>query len=361
MDGFLGRFRFVPNGRTTHADAVYSFVKDAISLGRVKSGERLPTIKELAAATGLSFRLARGVMERLAKEGYVHSRPRVGTIVLPRDIIPFHGRVLFTMPDVDVGSYHVSQITEVLRRILTRAGYIFSVATFSQDPEDRLSLLKHELSSMPDLVIAMYAPAHVRKCLCGSGAKRVFLYGERPGEGEGPWIRFSPEEAIAGFAAHCARAGVKRVVEVRFDGNETPDAREALAAFGVECSMLTIPRRAEMGRYEGIERPACEAFMEMPRASFPDLFLFWDDYVAQGALMAFVKRGIQLPADVRVVSLSNRGLGPVYPDPLTRFECDAAAAGETVAAYAIAVLGKGRLPPVPVISPQYVYGKTFPF
>ena len=52
---------------------------------------------------------------------------------------------------------------------------------------------------------------------------------------------------------------------------------------------------------------------------------------------------------------------PVYSEPLTRFECDAGEAGEKVAAFALAVLAKGRLPSPPVISPQYVFGATFPY
>ena len=91
------------------------------------------------------------------------------------------------------------------------------------------------------------------------------------------------------------------------------------------------------------------------------MFLFWDDFVAQGALTAFLGRGIKMPEDVKVVTLSNRGLGPVSSESLTRFECDAAEAGEKVSAFALALLAKGRLPPPPVIVPHYVFGRTFPY
>ena len=116
-----------------------------------------------------------------------------------------------------------------------------------------------------------------------------------------------------------------------------------------------------LGRYEGIERSAYNAFMGLPRASFSDVFLFWDDFVAQGALTAFLGRGIKMPEDVKVVALSNRGLGPVYPETLTRFECDAAATGEKIADFTLAMLARGRVPPPPVIAPQYVFGTTFPY
>ena len=360
-NGFLKNFHFTPDGTTTAADALCAFIKDEITYGRLKSGTLLPTIKELAAATGLTFRIARGVVERLAHEGYVRSRPRVGTVVLSRKLVALHGRVLFALPDVDACSYHVTMIADALRQRLGAAGYAFSTVVFSSDERIGLTFLKHELVRAPDVVIAIYATPPVRKCLREAGVKSVFIYGEPPKKEEGRWIRFSAEEALANFVRHCVRAGVRHVVQVRFEGNETPDARPALAAKGVKCDWMTVPRMDGLGRYEGIERSAYKTFLDLPRSGFPDVFLFWDDFVAQGALTAFLERGLRMPEDLKVVTLSNRGLGPVYSDSLTRFECDASEAGEKVAAYALSLLAKGRVPPPPVISPHYVFGRTFPY
>ena len=358
---FLKNFRYTPDGATTVADALCTYVKGEIVSGRLKAGASLPTIKELAVASGLTFRIARGVIERLAKEGYVRSRPRVGTVVLPRDIHVLHGKVLLVLPDVDASSYHATQIADALRRRLSKAGYVFTTAVFSQDLRHDRSYLKCELAQTPDLVVVLYSMPHIRKYLREMGVRCLFVYGDRPTSEEGPWIRFSADEAIAVFAEHCVRRGVRRVVQVRFDGNETPDVSSTLAAAGIACAWKTIPCWNVLGRYEGIKRAAYEAFFEMPSADFPDVFLFWDDFVAQGALTAFMKRGVNIPEGVQIVVLSNRGLGPVYAEPLTRFECDAAAAGEKVADFTLAMLAKGRLPSLPVISPQYVFGATFPY
>ena len=361
MKSFLANFRFTPDGSITLADAACAFIKDEIAYGRLKAGEPIPTIMELAKMTGLTFRVARGVVERLAREGYVRSRPRVGTVVLPRDVKALHGRVLFVLPDVDACSYHVTMIADALRQRLGAAGYAFSSVVFSQDARIGLTFLKHELARPPDVAIAIYGTRPVRKCLREAGVKSVFIYGDPPKKDEGRWIRFSAKEAIANFVQHCARANVKRVVQVRFEGNETPDAQAALEARGIACGWKVVPCLDGLGRYEGIERSAYNMFMNLPRTSFPDVFLFWDDFVAQGALTAFLGRGIRMPEDVKVVTLSNRGLGPVSQEPLTRFECDAAEAGEKVAAFALALLAKGRLPPPPAITPHYVFGRTFPY
>ena len=358
---FLKNFRYTANGATTRADALCAFIKDEIAYGRLKAGDPIPTIQQLAKASGLTFRVARGVVEQLAREGFVRSRPRVGTVVLPRDVNVIRGRVLFVLPDVDACSYHVTMIADALRRRLGAAGYAFSTVVFSHDERIGLSFLKHELVRTPDVAIVIYGTPPVRECLRDAGVKSVYIYGDPPKKGEGRWIRFSAEEAIENFVRHCLRAGVKRVTQVRFEGNETPDACAALSAKGIKCGWMTVPRMDGLGRYEGIERSSYNVFMNLPRTGFPDVFLFWDDFVAPGALTAFLGRGLRIPGDVKVVSLSNRGLGPVYSEALTRFECDAAEAGEKVAAYTLSLLAKGRLPPPPVIAPHYIFGRTFPY
>lgn len=361
MDDFLGRFRYTPDGSTTAADALFSFIKREIVEGRLKAGEILPAMKDIAEASGTTFRIVRGVVERLVREKYVRSRPRVGTVVLPRDMRTVCGRVLFALPEVDVSSYHATQMADAIRRKLTSAGCAFTSVVSPQDARRSLSYFRSELANGPDIVIVLNSMPHVRACLRDSGVRCVFVYGEKPEATDGAWIRFSAEDAIECFVGHCQRVGVSSVVQVRFDGNETPDATSALSAAGIRSSWQVVPRMDALGRYEGIQRSTYDTFMEMPREKFPDVFLFWDDFVAQGALLAFMKRGIRIPDDVKVVTLSNRGLGPVYPDPLTRLECDAAAAGEKVADYVLSVLGRGRIPNAPTISPQYVIGQTFPY
>jgi len=106
---------------------------------------------------------------------------------------------------------------------------------------------------------------------------------------------------------------------------------------------------------------ACEMFSSMPRRSIPDLLLFWNAFVAQGAFMAFLDRGIKVPQDVKVVSFGLTGFGPACVKPVTRFEFDPAEDGEKIADFALAVLAKGSIPQPPAIAPRYVIGATFPF
>ena len=78
-------------------------------------------------------------------------------------------------------------------------------------------------------------------------------------------------------------------------------------------------------------------------------------------MMALLRLGVSIPKDVAVVVQSNRGLGPVFTRPITRFEADGTAVGATVADFVLSILMKGRAPKVPVLTSEYVIGGTFPY
>ena len=358
----LANFKVVPDGDMTLSDALCGFIKDEITYGRIKGGEMLPSIGEIAKATGLSFHMARKVIERLAREGFVNSRPHVGTVVRSRGENVLLGRILVALPAEDVCRFYPAQLFDTMRRKLSSAGYATSIVTFPLDAKAPLTELKSELQHSTDLVLAMRATPKVQKCLAESGVRHIFAYGDKPKADDSLWIRFDQEDMISIFADHCAKAGVKRVVQVRFERNEHLDVGPALAERGIDSTSMTISHEeAGPGRFDGILHCAFKMFSELPLSDMPDLLLFWNAFAAQGALMAMLDRGIRAPDDVKVVTVSHKGFGPAYTKPLTRFESDPAEAGETISEFILAVLAKGRIPAPPVIAAHYIFGATFPF
>ena len=51
--------------------------------------------------------------------------------------------------------------------------------------------------------------------------------------GDSPWIRFAAEIPLAHFASHCAKAGVRNVLLVCFEGYEKVDAGRVLEENGM--------------------------------------------------------------------------------------------------------------------------------
>jgi len=347
--------------RENVADGIYDRFVNAILTGHLKSGAKLPTMQQIAAENGVTFRVARSVVERLVREGYVRSRPHVGTVVRAKKHGVWSGHVLFVSFADDCASYFVAQVADALRRNLVKEGYLMTSVVASRSSRGDASQLKTALSLSVDFVALMYAAPHLERLVSASGIPYAVIYGTAPSRPNAWFVPFDLTDPSATFIGHCAKVGIRSVTEVRFKDASWPSLAQELKAIGVRVRSLTIEPLARFGRYEGIERAAMERFLALKKSDFPDLFLFWDDFVAQGALTALLARGVRVPEDVRVVVQTNKGLGPVFPQSLTRFECDGASVGEKVAAFVLAVLRKGRLPPVPRIAPSYVFGKSFPW
>jgi len=352
-----------PSGRARDfaADCIYDRFVDAIVTGGLKRGAKLPTMQKIAEENGVTFRVARYVVERLKREGYVRSCPHTGTIVRAKKHTVWRGRVLFVSFDDDCASYFVAQFADALRRKLVGEGYLLTTVVASRSPCGDVSQLKTALGQSVDFVVLMYASKHLERLLTASGYPYIVSYSDAPSRPNAWSVRYDVGDVLATFASHCQQAGVRSVTEVRFKDGESSSAAPALKDFGVKVRQMSIVPLVGYGRHEGIERAAMEAFLSLKRSEFPELFLFWDDFIAQGALTALLERGVRIPEEIKVVAQTNKGLGPFFPQSLTRFECDGAAAGEKIAAFVLGALLKGRLPPVPRISPTYVFGKTFPW
>ena len=64
-------------------ESVYRQIREEISSGQRKAGEKLPSKRALAEALGISINTVEGAYWQLESEGYIEARPRSGYYVLP--------------------------------------------------------------------------------------------------------------------------------------------------------------------------------------------------------------------------------------------------------------------------------------
>ncbi|MCI3919553.1 PLP-dependent aminotransferase family protein [Paenibacillus sp. TRM 82003] len=63
---------------TTHSEAIYQSIKREIAEGRWEAGERLPSIRKMAALLAVSPTPVESAYQQLVAEGYIESKPRSG-------------------------------------------------------------------------------------------------------------------------------------------------------------------------------------------------------------------------------------------------------------------------------------------
>lgn len=348
------------------AEQMTNLLRQAIVSGYYKAGDALPTILEWSKLLKVSIRVPEAAVSTLVKEGLITARKRYGCVVSAKRNSVWIGRVLAIVPDGD-HVYDQNVLVGRLRARLSAEGYMFAQVTVVKGSNGHYACaqLDHELRAKPDiaLLIGNRDELEVRLSRSGVpfgviGAKRCKL----------PNVVVSmvwdAETAVADFSAHCVRAGVKRVLQVTKASGRNFDARQALSAAGVEVEEWATPVMMKYGRAEGAQRGAMLAFRKRfgkeGRGWLPDLILFTDDYVAAGALPALLMAGVRIPEDVRIVSLSNRGLGPVYPMTLTRMENDGARQGEAFADAVVAFLEHRKCRNPLGVGLVYVQGESFP-
>ena len=349
----------------TLSDQLAENIRRAIVNGYFRPGDKLPGIRQIAEKSGTSLAVPRAALAKLQESGDVRARSGAGCIVLARNRRIWKGRILLVCTGSSA-SYSRDAFLRELTKILSGAGYHVEWVMLTEVREGRLrhdtQLLKQSLNAGCSLAISYSASEQIVRLLQASGMPYV-VGAQVPLKGHCVGAMFvTCERAFAQFAEHCRETGVRRVLQVDY-----PDcpfgAERALKAVGVSVERLTVrPEVKTRDALQNFERCGYEGVrerMKNVRRARPDLVYFADDFLAIGGLLALAELDVDVPQDVKVVSVTNRGITPVSSRPLARIECDPYENADRVARFVIRHLEQdARRASIPLPF-AYVRGETF--
>ena len=343
-------------------EQMFQGLKKSIVRGAYKPGETLPGIHELAASAGVSAKVARQALARLAAVGWCVSKRGARSVVADRGKERL-GKVLFFNSETGFG-FHSSWLVGSIRSRLLKADYrLTAISAYDLRRDGSSRLLSESLKEHWDLVIEFGMRAGARKAIVESGWPFLVLGdGGRciPSDAESciGQIELRNGRALPEFFRACAKSKVRSVIQFLYDEGGF-DASEMLAMPGISCRTVRIPRcRNPFGMYSG-GYDAAKGLLQDPSFRLPDVFLFTDDHLASGGLLALMERGIRVPEDVRVVTHANRGSGPFWLKPMTRLEMDPVAQGKVIAAAVLDYFRTGRMASGIVLGSEWKVGRTF--
>ncbi len=340
-------------------------IRSAICEHKIHSGDKIPSLRELARIAGTSLRVPREAVSLLSGEGFLSTRRGLGTIVLNHEHhLPRTERILLVHPNGH-GAYYLGVLMEETDKRLTNAGFIISRVALRKSSSGQYDFqsLRHLLSTIKfiaalvfvydDKMLEPIIQAHIPYVLC---TFRPIRYPGAMGR-----ISYSHRSALPDFIQHCHKAKIKRILQIV----TIPwllDATEDLKSAGFSVKNIINPYpAADIGKQEQVERQTFESLCKWIESNaLPDLILFTDDFASRGGILALVKHGIQIPQDVNVVVWSNRHFGPIAPVSLTKMMMDPFAHAETVAQAFLSFLRVGKFPKHDQIGPVYVKGESFP-
>ena len=345
----------------TLATQLVDVLRRGIVRGDWKVGEALPGIHELAEACNVSAKVSRKALAILASEGWTKPVRGVGSVVVDRDMaVRAKGRVLFYVRETGY-SYYFAEFMAMFERRLSVRGYgISSVCAVARSESAAVRRLAVALKEKWSLVVMMGGGAEARGLVAGSGLPFVLV-----GDGA-PLPRFSAPscigrfeirsgKAVPDFIRECVRRKVSHVVQFKY-AEGAFDVVGMLTHAGIDVRTVNVSRKSSP---EEVSRAALAEMRKIAaKRPLPDLFIFTDDYLAQGALTALAVAGVRIPEDVAVVTHANKGLGPVWDKPLSRLEMDAASHADAVSRAVADYLKTGVHPPELDLGSVYRPGAT---
>lgn len=338
-------------------------VRRAIECGVFGDGDVLPPVKDWAAALGCSVFVPRRGMGMLAEKGVLTIKKHVGAVVNRRMVLRGNAKTVIYV-SVDNGDIWTRNVfTFRLKEVLEKAGIRFrriSVGNGSEVGES--SELKEAICDGVDFALCEISNPKIAKPFVSANIPyAVIATGVSKFPGAVTVFRWVDQQLMGGITALLRDSGCRSVMHFGF-GSWLNDSMSAeLYAAGIR-----LQRRRISSQCGKDSSPACwqqstldmfESMLSAGKGWLPDALLFSDDYIAAGALLALTHHSVEIPEDVKVITLSNKGLGPVFFRPLTRFEVDHASNAELIGAWLCKILNGKPIPP-PSISAKLIRGDT---
>lgn len=348
------------------AEQVYEGFCAAIRTGVFRVGEALPTWRETAKALGVSDRVLRTAMAKLARQGVVVSHGRGGCLVANTSLRKRWKGMVLAVQDANTAMTYSSQ-DEIMQlaKAMVRSGSAFVPVMVDEiaggKAREAFAIVEQVTSFAIDFVLMLCDGTPLARWL--SRRRIPFAsynrYDVPNFVGSLPGCDFT--KAIERFVRACRQAGVGSVLQVSFSGAELFDAIPALREAGIEANRWDVPmigRRIAVNVRKSGERAFTER-LRKNRDWLPDVILFLDDYLATGALSALVYAGVKIPEDVRFVTFANRGDEPAFPVAPTLIRLDNGRRGRLFAEAVALYRRTGTWPKLRPVAAEYVPGDTF--
>ena len=361
---FVAPFKLTPDGNLTEQMA--DGITKAIERGVWKAGDVLPTARAWQTALGVGAYVPRAAMKLLSKRGVLTVKKHVGGIVTGFNVHKWKGRIAFITTSTWTGFYK-NALAFTLQSLFESAGWEFVHVPIHELQEDDkkpdLSPLERHLAHGIDLAICHTGSRQGAASLDAAGVRYVFAGGSgREFPNAITDFETDPKNAVGQLARNWSAAKVRNALIVDFEHVMERTITSTLFSSGIKFQQIMV-KRPTVGNYlkiiqqAGLDAIAKFFAVERNRANPPDSIFFYDDYLANGGLIALAATGLRVPEDIRVATLANKGLGPVWFKPLTRLEYDPVENARLIGNYVLKLLAGKKATP-PTLQLKFIEGKT---
>ena len=344
-------------------------IRSAIASGFWKPGDTLPTAAVFQKELGTGGFVPRTALRQLADEGVIILKKHVGAIVAPRMADARQRRRVAFITSGKRESYYENVHAFALQQIFERGGcelVHIQTSRFEEDTEEtNLRSLKAHLEIGLNFAICFTESRAVAKMLDTAHVRYIYEGGsgrDFPNAVSTINLEIESQVCMEKLAAYWKSHKVRDILVVDF---EHVMPRNVIASFvqsGMRFRRLVIKPPRDRNYLQDIQQAGLDVVdkfftAERIRANPPDAIFFYDDYLAAGGLIALAATGLRVPEDIRVATLANKGLGPVWFKPLTRLEYDPVENARLIGNYVLKLLAGKKATP-PTLQLKFIEGMT---
>ncbi len=336
-------------------------LQSAIQAGELPVGARLPLVREIAGAVGVSYVIASRAVQRLAESGFLEVRRKTGIFVAAPPEQVWDAHALFVTPSVQ--SFYFAARQEALLRAFGEANIRVSTLVYADmKPKEVIFHLKATLETTRISVVLCSFPVRGLAKVCEVHGIPLVLCDNKGKAHAAGCVALNDEKAHDAMVEHCVKNGVTRPAVLSMHPDEDAMAEAAFSRHGLSLQVIPVSSRWTQ-HVEGtgvIEHLGYEAACRLVREkSLPELLYVTDDYVARGCITGLLQNGIRLPEDLQLIIHGNRKHLPILDRPFTRIVVDPAAIGRAMAEVTKEVLGQETNRTVKrTVEAQFIEGET---
>jgi len=306
---------------------VFETLRDQILSGKYAAGAKLPVQTELATTFQASTPTIQQAIHRLANEGFVVARPRIGTVVAPK-LRHLHNLALVLPNDPIFDSYYsrfftvLANSARYLQGEQDRPFGVFYDVNSHSDTEDRQRLMDlvnaHQLAG----IIFGSAPYKLEgtPILEQTDIPRVAIMTKQVYP-QVPAISYDMEAFLRRAFDHLQSRGRRRIAVLA----PVEDQLQAALAAEVARRGLVCPPHWRLVLLPQSAVSACNCvrlLLQGPAGTRPDGLLILDDNLVEHTLAGVIAEQIRVPIDLEVVAHCNFPWPPNKMLPVTRLGFD---------------------------------------
>ncbi len=332
---------------TSMEDQLVSGFARTIRSGVYADGMALPGVRKLAVLFGVSEITIRNAVKRLCRKGLLAARPRVGLTVCAPGRRSWRGSVLGIKAGPP-GMYFSGVVESSMSSVLRRKGWLYtSIDVSSRLKAEDLAMMEMLLDSSVKLIVLFEAPPPLSAHIAKMGIPVVEVRSHSPSAKAVFTVGDDLSGALSELARTLLAAGVRTVLSV-YQHSATKGLFSAeLSRAGLKVHSMPIRPIGGRNVQECIQRAGLQTFGKMLANGgiAEDAVVCNDDYLAAGILSAIDRKGVRMPQGIRLATMSNKGLGPVHAQSLTRVEYDPALSGVRIGEAVSTYLDTGKVVP----------------